>query len=258
MSNDVAKSIILFSLHVISITMKFQNALFLSLFASLYLKKKSLLEVKMCKVMFVRTWKYKWGTSFSFVHILEFKRIIDERFKYFFYANFLVNESSSYGVALICFWTFQMVTLRSLKKYASCILLHFRPKQKKQSHRLHTSNTLHTRSRLSIEYTAHEQFSTEMTKNTNAHTNTQTLSRSTVRRRKNKRSTARTSIHSTQEGHWQLSIYFKANMHTHTQRTCNSRGVLRTGPPLTRVESLTKKTNIRAHVCCEKRQEEWK
>ena len=39
MSNDVAKSIILFSLHVISKTMKFQNAFFLLLLASLYLKK---------------------------------------------------------------------------------------------------------------------------------------------------------------------------------------------------------------------------
>ena len=62
--------------------------------------------------------------------------------------------------------------------------------RKKQSHRLHTSNTLHTRPLLSTEYTVHEQFSTEMTKNTNAHTNTQTLSRPTVRRRQNKRSTA--------------------------------------------------------------------
>ena len=224
MSNEVTKSIILFSLHVITKTMKFQNALFLLLFASLYLKKKSLLEVKMCKVMFVRTWKYNWRTSFSFVHMLEFKRIIVERVKHFFCTDFLVNESSSYEDALICFWTFQMKKTTILAEVRVLYLVAISAEKEKA-----TTQTAHVKYFAHATTIIHRIHCTRVIlhrndqKHKRTHTNTQTLSRPTVRRRENKRSSAPTSIHPTQEGHWQLSIYFTANMHTHTQRTCNSR-----------------------------------
>ena len=60
-----------------------------------------------------------------------------------------------------------------------------------------------------------------MTKNRNAHT--QRHCHDQLSADGNKSSTARTSIHPTQEGHWQLSTDVTANIHTHAQRTSHSR-----------------------------------
>ena len=116
---------------------------------------------------------------------------------------------------------------------------------------------MNTSSRISTEYIVHVRFSTEMTKNTNAHTQTQRHYHDPLSADENKSSTARTSIHPRKKD--------TDNFQLTSQRTCThirsaratlewrvSSFLLRTAPALTCVESLIKKTNIRAHVYCEK------
>ena len=153
MSNDVAKSTILISCMSYPKWWSSKTRFFC------YCSRPFTTKNNRCsnsKCVFVRTWISKIGTWFSFVHMLEFKRIVVECVYHFFCTDFLVNESSSYGVTLICFWTFQMVKITILEEVRVLHLVVISAKKEKKSHIMHTSNTLHTRPRLSTEYTVHE------------------------------------------------------------------------------------------------------
>ena len=226
-------------------------------------QKQLLLEFEMCNVMFVSTiLKNISEGRRSGTRILELKKINVERVKIFSVLTVSLTNLRHMMLHWIESKSFWWKRIRIWKKYALYNLLQFRPKKKKQTDRRHTSITLHTSPRISTEYIVHFRFSTEMAKNTNAHT--QRHYHDQLSADENKSSTARTSIHPTQEGHLQLSTDVTANMHTHmrsaraTLEWRVSSFFLLTGPPLTRVESLIRKTNIRAHVYCEKRHEQWK
>ena len=144
-----------------------------------------------------------WGTSFSHVHSWAWNNQY-RTCQCLFCTHFFVIETSSYVIAFIkIFERFRWERIRSWKKWTSCIFLKFRMKKKQQ---------IDTSLRISNDYSVHDQFSTEMTKNTNIYTHKDTVTTNSLQTRTNP------VLHELQ-----FTPRKKDVDNTHGQRTCNSR-----------------------------------
>ena len=135
---------------------------------------------------------------------LELETINVERVNVFSVLTFSLSKLRHMLLHLLKFVErFRWERIRSWKKWTSCIFLKFRMKKKKQ---------IDTSLRISNDYSVHDQFSTEMTKNTNIYTHKDTVTTNSLQTRTNP------VLHELQ------FIPRKKDVdNTHGQRTCNSR-----------------------------------
>ena len=178
-----------------------------------------------------------WGTSFSSVHSWAWKQSMSNVSMSFLYSLFRYRNFIIYYCIDLFFERFRWERIWSWKKWTSSIFLQFRMEKKKEKADRHSL-------RISNEYSVHDQFSTEMIKNTNIHAHKKTLSRPTLCR-------------------WEQTQYYTNFNSSHAGRTLTthmdsacvtlewhaSPYVLETASALTRVESLNKKADRCVHNC---------